>query len=252
MTTPLVRCLVHFLRCTSGSKNQSFLHAPGAWVVPQYLPSATFILRELSHPCSRAGLIRWLVLLVCAAFFVLSGLLEPPSQLANANAAVSPSSTPILTFTTSTLQQLCDHVPEQTKEEYVDPVSGFGLVVGVSAALALWNNRPAWLKGLKGVKLVKRLTSDVQTDQKQANSKNNVTNKEERAFYLLVQLLTVMFSLGHYVLWSDVRPVGGFMCTIAARATLAVFYKPILPAMWYGFMHLLDDEVPHIYINGYF
>ena len=75
-----------------------------------------------------------------------------------------------------------------------------------------------------------------------AATQGKALTKQERSFYLLMQLLNALFSLGYYILFADVRPTGGFLCTVAARGTLAIFYKPILPAMWYGLMHLMDDE----------
>jgi len=224
-------------RALIGGKDKCFLHGPGSWMVLANLPSATLIRRELLRPQSRVGFIRWLVLMACAASFFLPVLLEAPSKVDHFQANETVPEPPLsdvnfTTIITSTLHQLCDRVPLQTNEEYVDPVSGFGLVVGVSAVAALWNNRPTWLK--------QAVTGSI-TDNKQVVAKAT-TNKEERALYLLVQLLTVMFSLGRYILWSDSRPKGDLMCTVAARSTLAVFYKPILPAMWYGFMHLLDLE----------
>ena len=35
---------------------------------------------------------------------------------------------------------------------------------------------------------------------------------------------------------------GGALCRVFGRVTLAIFYKPLVPAMWYGVSHLLDDE----------
>jgi hypothetical protein len=32
------------------------------------------------------------------------------------------------------------------------------------------------------------------------------------------------------------------LCTVFARNTLAIFYKPLVPSMWYGAAHLLDNE----------
>jgi hypothetical protein len=247
---------------------KNFLHAPAIWAVPEYPPSFVRFFHDLGS-YSAAGLLRWLVVLLCAILFVLPAplLADTPTLPANftttvmtttstatttttittttttittliraaTTAAHSTESEP-LTVITGTLNQLCDFVPAQTKEEYVDAVSGYGLVVFVSLLLAIWNNRPERLKTDCFRLDTKSLAQTASTPSKA------VTNKEERAFFLLMQLLSVMFSLGHYVVWSKVRPTGGFLCTVAARGTLAVFYKPILPAMWYGFMHLLDDE----------
>jgi hypothetical protein len=252
---------------------KSFLHAPAVWAVPEYLPSVVCLFRDLGS-YSAAGLLRWLVVLLCAILFLLPAPLladTPPSPALPANftttvmtttstattmttittttttatittliraattAPHSPESEP-LTVVIGTLNQLCDFVPAQTKEEYVDAVSGYGIVVFVSLLLAIWNNRPEKLK-------TDCFRLDAESLGQTAGTPSKaVTSKDERAFYLLMQLLSVMFSLGHYVAWSKVRPTGGFLCTVAARGTLAVFYKPILPAMWYGFMHLLDDE----------
>jgi hypothetical protein len=122
-------------------------------------------------------------------------------------------------------------------EEYVDSVSGFGIVVLAALLMAIWNNLPTLAKHtLTGYCGLNAESAGAET------AVNVLANKEERALYLLVQLLVVMFSLGYHIVWGEVRPTGGFLCTVAARGTLAIFYKPILPAMWYGFMHLLDYE----------
>jgi lysophospholipase L1-like esterase len=244
-----------------------FLHATASWAVPKYLPSLVCFFRDLGS-YSAAGLLRWLVVLLCAILFVLPAPLLADTSTLPANftttamttTSTATTTTTITTTTTTitaliraattgahsaeseplavvigTLNQLCDFVPAQTKEEYVDAVSGYGIVVFVSLLLAIWNNRPERFK-----KACVRL--DTSLGQTAGTPSKALTSKDERAFYLLMQLLSVMFSLGHYVAWSKVRPTGSFLCTVAARGTLAVFYKPILPAMWYGFMHLLDDE----------
>ena len=74
-------------------------------------------------------------------------------------------------------------------------------------------------------------------------------SKTDRGFWLVVQLLCVCFSLGDYLLWTP-RPLkGGFLCTVAARSTLSIFYKPVLPAMWYGYNHLNDDKGQMLHHN---
>jgi hypothetical protein len=72
--------------------------------------------------------------------------------------------------------------------------------------------------------------------------KQHARSKPDRAFYLLVHLLSVCCALGQHLLWTDRRPTGSLLCTVAARGTLAIFYKPILPSMWYGLAHLMDQE----------
>jgi Leucine-rich repeat (LRR) protein len=68
-------------------------------------------------------------------------------------------------------------------------------------------------------------------------------SKSDRALYLLVHLLAVCFALGQHLAWSTHQPNGsGFLCQVAARGTLAIFFKPILPSMWYGLAHMLDQE----------
>jgi hypothetical protein len=217
---------------------RGFLHSPAGWKVPEYPPSFACFLRDLTS-CSAAGRLRGLLLLLCLAFFLLPALVEfddSPKPFANVTATPDNGSQPP-TIIVRTLNKLCYHVPKQTMEEYVDPVSGFGIVVLVALLLAIWNNLPTHAKHT--------LTSycGLNAENTGAETAANVlANKEERALYLLVQLLVVMFSLGYHIVWGEVRPTGGFLCTIAARGTLAIFYKPILPAMWYGFMHLFDGE----------
>jgi hypothetical protein len=42
--------------------------------------------------------------------------------------------------------------------------------------------------------------------------------------------------------WSDTSLQGTALCRVFGRVTLAIFYKPLVPAMWYGVAHVLDDE----------
>jgi hypothetical protein len=217
---------------------RNFNHSTASWKVPENPPSFAWFLHDLTS-CSAAGRLRGLLLLLCLAFFLLPALVEfadSPKPFANATATPDNGSQPP-TIIVRTLNKLCYHVPKQTMEEYVDPVSGFGIVVLVALLLAIWNNLPALAKHtLTGYCGLNAENAGAET------AANVLANKEERALYLLVQLLVVMFSLGYHIVWGEVRPTGGFLCTVAARGTLAIFYKPILPAMWYGFMHLLDYE----------
>jgi hypothetical protein len=63
-----------------------------------------------------------------------------------------------------------------------------------------------------------------------------------RGLVLFVQLLSVFFFLGKYLVWEPVRPEGGVLCTVFARTALSIFYKPMIPAMWYCMAHLVDTE----------
>jgi hypothetical protein len=65
-----------------------------------------------------------------------------------------------------------------------------------------------------------------------------------RGNILFVQLLCACYFLGQYFIWipAHERPQGGVLCTVFARNTLAIFYKPLVPSMWYGAAHLLDNE----------
>jgi hypothetical protein len=65
-----------------------------------------------------------------------------------------------------------------------------------------------------------------------------------RGNILFVQLLCACYFLGQYFIWipAHERPQGGMLCTVFARNTLAIFYKPLVPSMWYGAAHLLDNE----------
>jgi hypothetical protein len=65
-----------------------------------------------------------------------------------------------------------------------------------------------------------------------------------RGNILFVQLLCACYFLGQYFIWTPAheKPQGGVLCTVFARNTLAIFYKPLVPSMWYGAAHLLDNE----------
>jgi hypothetical protein len=65
-----------------------------------------------------------------------------------------------------------------------------------------------------------------------------------RGNILFVQLLCACYFLGQYFIWTPrhEKPQGGVLCTVFARNTLAIFYKPLVPSMWYGAAHLLDNE----------
>jgi hypothetical protein len=65
-----------------------------------------------------------------------------------------------------------------------------------------------------------------------------------RGNLLFVQLLCACYFLGQYFIWTPAhkKPQGGVLCTVFARNALAIFYKPLMPSMWYGAAHLLDNE----------
>jgi hypothetical protein len=68
--------------------------------------------------------------------------------------------------------------------------------------------------------------------------------KVVRGAILYVQLLCACFFLGQYFMWTpqSKTPQGGVLCTLFARSTISIFYKPLVPTMWYGLAHLLDNQ----------
>jgi hypothetical protein len=130
------------------------------------------------------------------------------------------------------LQGICDVVADDVGKDYIDPVAGLTTVILAAASLTLY-------QVLKYCKPKKPKPSR-KSDEKETPV---LGSKSVRALNLLVQLLCASFILGHYLVWSDWRrPQGGVLCRVFGRVTLAIFYKPLVPAMWYGVAHLLDDE----------
>jgi hypothetical protein len=88
------------------------------------------------------------------------------------------------------------------------------------------------------IKVASRLNAEVQVVE------NEACKKAARGATLYIQLLCACFFLGQYFMWSpqSETPQGGVLCTLFARSTLSIFYKPLVPTMWYGLAHLLDHE----------
>ena len=56
--------------------------------------------------------------------------------------------------------------------------------------------------------------------------------------------------MGWHLLWDPDRPRGDVLCTVFARGTWAIFYKPVVPSMWYLTSVLFDPEGYMLNHNG--
>jgi hypothetical protein len=104
----------------------------------------------------------------------------------------------------------------------------------------LWMELASRLKA----EVASRLKAKVQDKIGTAVVKNEAGKKALRGAILYIQLLCACFFLGQYFMWSpqSKTPQGGVLCTLFARSTLSIFYKPLVPTMWYGLAHLLDNQ----------
>jgi hypothetical protein len=171
-------------------------------------------------------MMRWLVVVLMIAAFCAPALIPADETTATLSLEDDQNGTPTGTFAVTALGGICKVVPDDVAKDYIDPVAGLAAVVVAAATFLLYRKLRVRCKSKKKAK--KASSSKNEDGEKQ---KVMLSSKSARALNLLVQLLCVCFTLGHYLVWSEVRPQGGILCRVFGCVTLAIFYKPLVLAM---------------------
>jgi hypothetical protein len=208
----------------------NFVHAPARWSISQHLPRAHIVARDmLSCPPDGTCATRWLVVVLMVAAFCAPALLPADTTSATLTLSDTQNATRTGVFAVTVLSDVCDVVPEELAGFYIDPVAGLEAVIALAILFVCCARIKKCYKAHMKTKSIQKQTKE-EGDKKEP--KPLLSSKSARALNLLVQLLCACFLLGEYLVWSDVGLQGTPLCRVFGRVTLAIFYKPLVPAMW--------------------
>jgi hypothetical protein len=179
-----------------------------------------------------AGLIYWGVVICCVLAFAAPLVLASNEQQKNPRAKTAIPTNGSSSFSYRAFEGVCTDVSPVALNAYFDPISSYVLiliaVVGFNASYFCNNVLFPFIQNHccsnKSDSIV------AAADEEEAGSSDATDSRPTNAFFFIVYVLLALSSLGQYFFWQPLELKGGLLCQ-AARATLAIFYKPFAVPM---------------------